>query len=507
MAVHTVQTEQPHQSARGNRTLLVIAVAAALVEFAFSGRYGFHRDELYYLAAGRHPAFGYDDQPPLAPLWAGFTGLIADGWPDWLQLMLLRLPSVLALGGIVLITGRIAAEFGGGRRAQALAGLAIAIAPAVVISGHLLSTTIFDILVWSVLAWLLARWLRTRDDRLLLLLGVVAGIGLQMKNLPLIYAAGLVAGLLIAGPREVFRRWQLWAGGLIALLIWAPNLWWQATHGWPQLQMTAVIREDADWGGRAGLIPFQLLLLGIPAAVVWATGLWRLLRDPSAVRFRALGWAYVVVLLLVLATGGREYYPAGAYPALLASGAILLDRWVGDSTARRRTVGWVAGIFALSTLSLGLPVYPVSMLHSTLQPAVNYDAGETVGWPDFAAQVAAVYQGLPEAERKTAVLVAGNYGEAGALDHYGPSLGLPQVYSGHLAYWRWGPPPEGPGPVILVGQGWQEADLRRECADVTHAATFDNGVGLDNDEQGADVWICRGLRRTWAELWPELRHL
>ncbi|NUR72478.1 MAG: hypothetical protein HOU81_16810 [Hamadaea sp.] len=500
-------TAETVHSARRNRPLLLTALVAALVEFAFSGRYGFHRDELYYLAAGRHPAFGYDDQPPLAPLWAGFTGWAADGWPDWLQLMLLRLPSSLAVGAIVLVTGIIAAEFGGSRRAQTLAGLAMAIAPAVVVSGHLLSTTPFDILVWSTLAWLLARWVRTRDDRLLLLLGVVAGVGLQVKNLPLVYAAGLVAGLLLAGPREVFRRWQLWAGGLIALLIWAPNLWWQATHGWPQVAMTAVIRDDADWGGRAGLIPFQILLFGIVTTIVWATGLWRLLRDPTASPFRALGWAYLVVLVLVLATGGREYYPAGAYPALLASGGIVLDRWLGDSSKRRATVGWVAGLSAVSTLALSLPVYPVAMLHATPEPAVNYDAGETVGWPGFAEQVAVVYRGLSAEEQRTAVLLAGNYGEAGALDHYGPSLGLPQVYSAHLAYWRWGPPPEGPGPVILVGHGWKEAELRQECADVTHAATFDNGVRLDNDEQGAEVWVCRGKRRTWAELWPGLRRL
>ncbi|NUT36351.1 MAG: hypothetical protein HOV79_25120 [Hamadaea sp.] len=475
--------------------------------FAFSGRYGFHRDELYYLTAGRHPAFGYDDQPPLVPLWAGFTAWAGDAWPDTLQLMLLRLPSVLAIMGVVLFAGLITAEIGGGRRAQLLAALAIAVAPVAVVSGHLLSTTIFDLLVWSAMAWLVARWLRGRDDRLLLALGAVTGVGLQIKNLPLIFAAALVAGLLIAGPRDVFRRRQLWAGGLIALLIWAPNLWWQSSHGWPQVDMMSVIREDADWGGRAGLLPFQILLLGPAILFVWAPGLWRLLRSPQARPFRALGWAWVVVLVLVFATGGREYYPAGAYPALLASGAIAVDGWLARKPGRRSTVVVAAGLTAVSTVGLSLPVYPVAMLHATPQPAVNYDAGETVGWPAFARQVAAVHQGLPEAERRTAILLAGNYGEAGALDHYGPELGLPAVYSGHLAYWRWGPPPEGAGPVLVVGYGWDEAVLRRECAEVTHAATVDNGVELDNEEQGANVWICRGLRRPWAELWPDLRHM
>jgi hypothetical protein len=354
---------------------------------------------------------------------------------------------------------------------------------------------------------LLARWLRTRDDRLLLALGLVAGVGLQIKSLPLIYAAALVAGLLIGGPRDVFRRWHLWAGGLIALAIWAPNLWWQASHGWPQVEMMAVIREDADWGGRAGLLPSQVLLLGPAVLFVWVSGLWRLLRNPQAATFRALGWAYLVVLVIVLATGGREYYPAGAYPALLASGAIAIDGWLTRKPSRRSLVAWAAAVSALATAALGLPIYPVAVLHATPQPAVNYDSGETVGWPAFARQVAEVYRSLPESERHTAVILTGNYGEAGALDHYGPANGLPPVYSGHLAYWRWGPPPPDASPVIVVGHGWTETDLRQECAEVTHAARLDNGLHLENEEQGADVWICRGLRRGWPELWPDLRHL
>lgn len=503
MTVHVEQT----QVAR--RPLALVAGAAALVMLAFSGRYGFHRDELYYLVAGRHPDWGYDDQPPLVPLWAGLTGRIAGSWPDTAQLMLLRLPSVLAVAAIVVLTGVIAAEFGASRRAQTLAALAVAIAPGIMIGGHLLSTTIFDILVWTVLAWLLARWLRTRDHRLLLLLGVTAGVGLQIKSLPLIYATALIAGLLIAGPRDVFRRWQLWAGGVLAAAIWAPNVAWQATHGWPQLEMTAVIRDDADWGGRAGLLPFQALFYGFAVLLVWAPGLWRLLRSPDARTYRALGWAYVVVLVLVFATGGREYYPAGAYPPLIASGAILLDGWLARGPASRvRTVGVVAGVAWLTSLALALPVYPVTMLHATPQAAINYDAGETAGWPTFTRQVADVHRGLAERERATAVILAGNYGQAGALDHYGAAEGLPPVYSGHLAFWRWGPPPaERTGPVLLIGDGWPQTAMGEACGELTLARRLDNGLDLDNDEQGTAVWICRDLRRGWAELWPRLYHM
>jgi hypothetical protein len=491
------------------RPVGLVAAVTGLVMLLMSGRYGFHRDELYYLVAGRHPAWGYDDQPPLVPLWAGLSQKIAAGWPDALQLALLRLPSTLAVAAVVVLTGMIAAELGATRRGQLLAAVTMSVAPVLVISGHLLSTTIFDILIWTTLALLFARWLRTRCDSLLLIAGLVTGVGLEIKTLPLVYAVGLVGGFLISGPREVFRRWQLWAGGAIAALLWAPNVWWQASHDWPQLQMTAVIRDDADWGGRAGLLPFQILLLGVIAAVIWISGLWRLLRNPEARPFRAFGWAYLIVVVVVLATGGREYYPAGAYAPLVASGAIATDAWLTRGGRRRRVlVVRLAALSAVITAALGLPVYPVAILHATPEAIVNYDAGETAGWPTFTRQVAAVYQALDASEQATAVILADNYGEAGALDHYGHRYDLPPVYSGHLAFWRWGPPPDDrTGPIILVGPGWREDDLRNECGSVQLAAKTDNGLRLDNDEQGAPVWLCRQPRRTWTQLWPDLYHL
>jgi dolichyl-phosphate-mannose-protein mannosyltransferase len=491
------------------RPVGLVAAAAGLVMLVVSWRYGFHRDEFYYLVAGRHPAWGYDDQPPLAPLWAGLSQKIAAGWPDGLQLVLLRLPSTLSVAAIVLLTGLIAAEMGATRRGQLLAAVTMAVAPVLAISGHLLSTTVFDILIWSALAFLFARWLRTRRDSLLLVAGLVTGVGLEIKTLPLVYAAGLVVGLLISGPREVFRRWQLWAGGAIAALLWAPNVWWQARHGWPQVQMTAVIRDDADWGGRAGLLPFQLLLLGVIAAVIWISGLWRLLRNPQARLFRTFGWAYLIVVVVVLATGGREYYPAGAYAPLVASGAIAADAWLArGGRGRRVLVVHLAALSAVITAALGLPIYPVAVLHATPEAIVDYDAGETAGWPTFTRQVAAVYQALDAQDRVTTVILTGNYGEAGALDHYGHRYDLPPVYSGHLAFWRWGPPPDDrTGPIILVGEGWREDDLREKFGSVRLAGKIDNGLRLDNDEQGTSIWLCGQPRRAWTQLWPNLYHL
>jgi hypothetical protein len=462
----------------------------SLVLLAFSGRYGYHRDELYYVVAGKHPAWGYDDMPPLLPFIARFTGQ---------SVVLLRLPTVVVVGLTILLVGLLTREMGGTRNAQILAALCWATAPLTVVSGHLFSTTPFDLLCWTALGWLIARWVRTRDDRLLLAMGPVAGIGLLAKNLPLIFCAALSLGLLVAGPRDVFKRWQLWAAGAIALAIWSPNVYWQATHGWPQVGMMSVIREDADWGGRVGLIPFQLLLMGPPLAIVWGTGLWRLWHES---RYRFFAWTYVFVMAIVLLTGGREYYPGGAYPALLASGSIALEAWL-----TRRAGQIILVLNALATFALSLPIYPASVLHNTPEAALNYDAGETVGWQELTATVAGVYHGLTPDERKTAVIFTGNYGEAGAVAKYGPAHGLPAPYSGHLGFSRWGPPPDAmTGPVVLIG-GWRPADLESYCAEVTQKAKVDNGYDLDNDEQGTPVYVCRGLKRPWSQIWPELRHL
>ncbi|WP_213456832.1 ArnT family glycosyltransferase [Rhizomonospora bruguierae] len=482
-----------------------VALVAALTSgtlIALAGRYGYHRDELYYLVAGRHPAWGYDDQPPLVPLVGRLMADVSGG-----ALTALRLPSALLVGVTVLLVALLAREMGGGRAAQVLAAVCWATAPQVIVSGHLLSTTPFDLFFWTLLAYLLVRWIRTRDDRLLLAGGAVVGVGLEAKNLILLYVAGLLAGVAISGPRDLFRRPALWIGGAIALLLWAPNLWWQATHGWPQVEMTAVIRQDADFGGRLGLLPSQLLMIGPPLAVVWGVGLWRLLRD-TARTHRAFGWAYLVVLALVLATGGREYYPGGAYPPLLAAGAVAVTGWL--AAHRRRWVLVAAAVLAVNatvTVMIGLPVFPARILKDTPQAALNYDSGETVGWPELTAAVARVRDGLPPGERDTVVVLTANYGEAGAIDRYGSRHGLPPAYSGHLGFWRWGPPPDtATGPVILIGH-WTAADTAPYCESFTPAGRQDNGYGLDNEEQGVPIAVCRGLKGSWSALWPDLRRL
>jgi hypothetical protein len=335
----------------------------------------------------------------------------------------------------------------------------------------------------------------------------VVGVGLLAKNLPLLFVLALAGAILLSGPRDVLRRPALWIAAVVAAAIWAPNLWWQATHDWPQLTMADAIRSDANYGGRIGILPAQFLIMSPPLALIWIPGLWRLLRNPQTRPYRFLGSAYLLVLGLVLVTGGREYYPAGAYPALFAAGAVAAVGWVerAASGLRRALLVTLVAVNAVLTMAIALPIYPIRWFPDTIQAAFNDDAAETIGWPELADTVAGVYRSLPAAEQATTAIITANYGQAGAIDKYGPARGLPAPHSGHLNFWRWGPPPDtATGPAVFVG-GWTADGLAPYCGSATIAARVDNGYGVDNDEQGTPIWLCRDVRAPWSQLWPQLR--
>jgi Dolichyl-phosphate-mannose-protein mannosyltransferase len=479
--------------------LAAVAGGVAALLLATSGRYGYHRDELYFLRAGHEPAFGYVDQPPLTPLVARAMDTLLPG-----SLTGLRLPSLLAAALVVLLTGLLARELGGGRGAQLLAAASMGVSAVLLAVGHLLSTTTFDLLAWTALTWLLVRSLRDGGP-IWLVTGAVSGIALQNKSLPLVLLAGVLVGVLVVGPRAALAgRWP-WLGTAVALAVWAPNLIWQAANGFPQLALSAAIAGGSSGSSQPWYVflPFQLVLVSPLLVPVWALGWWRLARDPALRTWRAFALAYVLVAALFVVTGGKPYYLAGFFPVLLAAGAPTVVDRVRRGASRVRA-GLVAAALALSlamSAVLMLPLVPVGELARTPVPDIHYDAGETVGWPEFAATLAAVHAQVPAGER--VAVLTGNYGEAGAVDRFLPALA--PAHSGHNAYWEWGPPPTEAGTLIVVGL--DEGDLRRWFGDVELAARIDNGVGVENDEQGEAVWLVRDQRVPWPELWPRLREI
>ena len=487
-------TSTARPTARGPLLVLAGAVAALLV--ATSWRYGYHRDELYFLVAGRNLDWGYPDQPPLTPLLARLMDTVAPG-----SLVMLRLPSALAAGATVLVTGLLARELGGGTRAQLIAAACTGVSAMTLVTGHIVSTTTYDVLFSALLCWLVARVVRTGRTSLLVPAGLVLGLGLLNKSLVGVLALALLGALLAVGPRWVLRSSWLAAGAVIAGVLVAPYLVWQSLNGWPQLEMTRSIAAEGDQGGRLGFLPFQLVLISPLLVPVWVAGLVLLWRDRSH-RFLAVAWLLLVVFYL--ATGGKAYYLAGLYPVLLGAGGIAADRWLRDGPARARLLAGALAVSLAVGAVVGLAVLPARALPPVL--ALNPEAGEQVGWPRYVDQVAAVWNELPSSQRSTGLVLTRNYGEAGAIDRYGPARGLPPAYSGHNGYADWRVPIGQAGPNVLVGYA-QDAERGRLFGSCERRATLDNGLGLRNDEQGVPVWVCARAPRPWSELWPEVTHL
>ncbi|MFZ6003651.1 MAG: glycosyltransferase family 39 protein [Actinomycetota bacterium] len=473
---------------------LGIAVAAGLL--AVANRYGYHRDELYFLEAGDHLAWGYPDQPPYVALMARAMDAIAEG-----SLVALRTPSAITIALLTLVTGLVARELGADRLGQTLAAAVMATGGVALGSGHLLSTTPPSLLTWAVVTWLVLRGLRTGHGPLWLLAGGAAGLGLQANSNVVFLLAAILAGLLLAGSRATLRTWWPWAGAALAVGLWAPYLLWQAREGWPQLEVSASITagESGTSEPRELFLPLQLVMLNPFMAPVWIAGGVRLLRDPALAWCRGLGWCWPLLAAVFLVTGGKPYYLSGTMPLLLGAGAPLAITWARQ--ARSRAVVLVVGVaLGLPAVFVTWPLVPPDRFADSLA-AANYDLGEQIGWPDLVAQVAAVV----ERQDGPVALLASNYGEAGALDRYGDGYSLPQAHSGHMGYWHWGPPPDDADIVVAVG--FDRATLARAFDEVSPAGRVDNGLGVDNDEQGAPIWVCRGLRQPWGDLWADFRDL
>jgi hypothetical protein len=504
-AAETATAGQPADLEPFDRRVLAVSAALFAVLMVLSARYGFHRDELYFLDCARHLQASYVDQPVLAPLLARVSlelfGVSAPG---------LRLWPALAAGTTVLIGALTARELGGGRRAQLLAALGTAAMPVVFGSGHVANTTGYDILAWAALALIVVRIGRTGDTRWWLAAGAVAGLGAENNHLAGIFAVALVAGVLLSGGyRLILSRW--FAGGaLIAVALEIPDLWWQATHGWATLAMTHSLNsENGGLLNAVGFIVAQLAVAVLPLCWVWMVGLrflWRSGRAP----WRAVVWAYgLLFVVFALTTGGQIYYLAGLYVSLFAAGAVSLEAWFGDRPAWRRTLLAITAVFtAVSVVSI-LPVLPPGDVAWTYKSSAI--SGETIGWPQLVSTVRTVWLSLPAQQRAQAVIFTADYSEAGAINELGRGEGLPTAVSGQNTDWWWGPGnPDAttviavsPGPRSTTGYG---AYLRQYFASVRPVATLSNPYGMHNIEWGGQVFVCTGLRQPWGQLWPRLRH-
>jgi hypothetical protein len=496
----TDRSDAPMRAARPRLTrwVALIAVVQAAVLLVTSTRYGYHRDELYFIAAGSHPAFGYPDQPPLIPLLCWAMNAIAPG-----SLLLLRAPSALAVAATTTLAALIVRELGGDGRRQVIAALCTAVSGFALAVAHLVSTTTPDLLSTTLLGWLAVRAVVRGGGPSLLAAGVVVGIGIEAKPQVGLVAAVMAATLLVVGPRAPLRsRWAA-AGALAAVVLALPYVIWQQQHGWPQVTVAGRIAGSQE-GGRAGFIPFQLVMVSPVLAPVWVAGLLAPFRRAGWRLLRFVPITYGVMAVLYLVGNGHAYYLASLYPLLLALGAFPTAEWT--LRARHRTGLLAAGIAVSGAISavIALPLVPERDLQGSIVIALNSAQGDTVGWPQFVHTVSGAWRRLPPAERRHTAIFTQNYGEAGAIDLLGPALRLPSAYSGHNGFSEWRRPPATDTRALVTGFNGP-ADAAPYFGRCRTLATVNNGVGLNNDEQGVPVMLCAVMGR-WAKLWPHLTH-
>jgi 4-amino-4-deoxy-L-arabinose transferase-like glycosyltransferase len=514
----SVLDHMPASPAPERRSRPGIPVVAAVVTFGLhlvgNPHYGFFRDELYFIVCGQHPQWGYVDQPPIAPLLAAATQLLGH------SLFLLRaVPAAFAAGG-VYVTCRLALELGGGAFAEIVAALTVFFAPVLMNFGMKVSPDMVGLWLWPLAALYTLRLTRGADPRGWLAVGAIVGVCLQSKYSVLFFAVSLLIALLLTRERRIlFSRWFL-AGGAVAGLIALPNFLWQAYYGFPMLELLRTGQHGKNLiVGPLVFLFQQLLITNVFLSVVWIVGLGWLLWNA---RLRFLGYTFVIVIALMILAHGKHYYPADAYPLVMAAGGVAIEGW----TRRRRIVrGLIVGAivaFGLLFLPFTMPVLPEEQMvayadrvwgslhvrreavqteHQRLG-ALSSDWADMHGWPELAATVARVYRSLPEADREEAVIATENYGEAAAIDFFGQEYGLPPVISAHNQYFLWGT--HGATGNVVISVGGDCGAREHLFARVERAATFTD-PWVQPYENDLPILVCRGIRKPLAEIWPKFK--
>jgi hypothetical protein len=510
------QTASPSRQ-RDWRLLGGLSFALFFLHILFSRRYGYFVDELYYLACSHHLDWGYVDQAPLIAVVTWFERVtLGDSLPA------LRFLPAVAAGLNVLLTGLIALELGARRYAIALACVAVIVAPLYLGIDSLLTMNAFEPCIWMACALIVLKIFNGASPKLWLLFGGLAGIGLQNKHSMLVFGFALFTGLLLTEQRRQFAQPWIWLGGLIAFLIFLPNLVWEIRRHFPTIELLRNVQESGrntqlSW---VGFILTQALIMHPLSTPLWIAGLWHLLRDGQMKGARVLGWTFVIILLCLLILHGRIYYLAPAYPMLYASGAVVFQDWV-----ERHSWSWMKPAYITLLLITGAMFAPFAyfplltvdqyiayskFMHLAPPKIETHKQGplpqlyaDQFGWKEMAQVVANAYFSLPPGERERCAIFGQNYGQAGAIDFFGAKMGLPPALSGHQSYFYWGPHGYTGECMIVMGDDYER--LSEEFASVERVGTVFHPLSMPY--QHFDVYLCRHPKfGALQQVWPKLKN-
>jgi hypothetical protein len=493
----------------------LLAAAAVVLQMLTNGRYGYFRDELYFLACSDHLAWGYVDFAPLVALLARISRFALGD-----SLHAIRALPALAQGAQILITGLIARELGGKRFAIFLSCLSVLVAPVILGNATRLSMNPFEPLFWMGAVYFLLRAINLNEPKLLLASGALLGLGLENKHSTAFFLVSLTIGLLFSPSRRLLLSKWFWLAAAIAFLIFLPNLIWQYTHHFPTLEALSNVRKTHK-NIELPPLPFlrqQIMMLLPVSAAVWIPGVAFLLFSSKARNYRCLGVTYLVFLAVMMTLHGKDYYLAPIYPMLFAAGGVFWETTIAAYTKMRwLKVALPATVFVLGVIAvpLDVPILPVE----TIVPYMNalgitmsrtevqdrgplpQHFGDEFGWEEMVAATSQVYNSLPPEERAKTGILAGTYGDAGAIDFFGPRYGLPKSISPHQNYYYWGPR-EYTGEILILLH-YDLADAQHGCQSVQTGPALNNPYAMQ--EEHYTILVCRGSKLPLAQAWPRLK--
>jgi hypothetical protein len=495
-------------SLRGDLAILLLLAAIRVVLHCVSnGQYGFHRDELQTLDDARHMDWGFVAYPPVTPL-IGRLELALFGT----SLIGFRFFAAVAVSAVMVLAGLIARELGGARRDQILAAVAVGISPISLAQGAVFQYVAFDYLWGVAISYFTVRLLKSGDPRWWLAIGAMLGLGMETRYTMGFLALGLVGAVLLTDARRYLRSVWLWAGVAISVLLFLPNLIWQAQHHFISLEFLSHIHaRDVRQGRTSHFLLWQAVLcVNVATVALTVRGLLFFLVRKEGQRYRLLGWTFAVTLVLFYFAKARFYYAAPLYPVLIAAGSVVWGNWLKSLrpvwAGSLQTLQWsgiVVGGMAFTLLVV--PVAPIGSKIWNVTAKAHDQFREEVGWDDLAQTVARVYNALPAEERARTGILTGNYGEGGALNLYGPALGLPHAMSLTNSFWYRGYDPREPQTVILVGFDLDEGNELFENCTVSAANTNRFGVINEESRDHPDILLCHNLRTSWPTYWSTHR--
>ena len=483
--------------------LLYVALATVMIHLVLGNRYGIHRDELATLEDARHLAWGYPAYPPVTP----FFGRIS------LELFGTSVRGFRFFAGVaqaiaVVLTGLMARDMGGRRGAQLVA--AFAAVPFCLGGGYEMQYVAFDCLAWVAAAYCVVRLLVSEDPCWWLGVGASIGFGMLSKYTIGFFTLGVVAGVLLTDARRYLKSKWLWMGVAVSLVVWLPNLLWQVQHNFVSLDFLKHIHaRDVRNGRTTYFLPEQLKLTGLRFPLAMA-GLYFCLSRAGR-RFRMIGWMYIITLLLFVVAKGRWYYMGPAYAMLYAAGAVWGERRLATmSRSWAMTVRWAAWavlVFEVAfTIAFWLPAAPLNSRWWAITNQVQGDFREQIGWRELVEEVAKIRDSLSPEERAHLGIIGANYGEAGAVNLYGPDYGLPRAISGVNSFWYrgYGDPPS----QTLIVVGLSREFVEEHFASCRLAGHTWNRYGISNEEteDHPDIFVCGPPKAGWPAFWSDFRY-